>query len=165
MTIFYAVAGVVAFGIVILSIMKSKTKETPQSPEESKPQLQKEEEETPTEPMYSNMVLVIYAAHKENAKPDETFPNLIITEYDAEENFFGMDAPPYIMPYTNTDIVEELNGFAAKPHASDEIKSIVEKITTWTKKMYDDDNYSYFLCELEPPELAGRAFKKKKKKS
>ncbi len=97
--------------------------------------------------------LVIYATDSDDADPDEYTESLSFPEYDSDENFLHSDNAPYLSVLNKVQMLDFLQEYQNKSTKSEHL-TIIKKITAWVKSQ----NHTWFMYELEPPELAGKAY-------
>ncbi len=107
-------------------------------------------------PWDKRTVLVFYAGNSGDINPNENTPSIIIAEYDDVVNFMLADGVPYLSVLDKDQMLDELESFYKKAKTQND-KLILDKVQTWVKAKIEE-NYIYFLYELEPPELAGKAY-------
>ena len=107
-------------------------------------------------PWNDRTALVIYAGYGEDDTPNETFESLIIEDYDADKNFLTVDGAPYLSVLEAVQMKEELMTKSINALSEDEQKWL-DQITAWVNKK-SEEGYTWFLYELEPPALAGKAY-------
>lgn len=136
---------------VFLFSCSGETKTNNQTTEEVQSESSK-----PEFPWDERTAFVIYAGQTEDDEPDESYPSLIFAEYDADKNFMMADGVPILSALTETDMLEQLDSFESSATDSTET-AIVIQLRTWVSDRIDE-GYSAFLYELEPPEMAGKAY-------
>ncbi len=100
--------------------------------------------------------LVFYAAHDENDTPDQKFESLLLYYYDEDENFLGVDIAPYLTVLDAQQMLEEIQ--LQLNTANDLFKeNMLNKIKNWVNLMVSK-GYPFFMYELEPKQLAGKAY-------
>jgi len=107
-------------------------------------------------PWDERTTFIIYAGNSEDINPDKNTPSLIVPEYDADKNFMNVDGVPYLSVLNKDQMLEEIENFTINVETKSEIL-ILNKIRAWVKAKIEE-NYKYFLYELEPPEFAGEAY-------
>ncbi len=112
-------------------------------------------------PWDDRTAFVLYAGSTEDDEPDETFPSLVIEEYDSEKNFLEADGAPYLSALTQQDMIEQIELYASKATDSVDV-AMVSMLREWVNNKIDE-GYDAFLYELEPPQLTGKAYPLAKK--
>lgn len=107
-------------------------------------------------PWNERTALVIYAGNSGDDNPDESFESLIIKDYDAEKNFLVVDGAPNLTVLDAQQMREELESVTSKG-LSDAEQALVNEINHWVSKK-TEEGHLWFLYELEPPTLAGKAY-------